>query len=83
MASATQAYHLLTSASHLSHKCDIIHHTSVTSATICNLSCLLQAVFSEGFKLDEEDYLVIDAAYEGAKALPENDCFVWERGGAW
>ena len=36
-----------------------------------------------GFVLDEEDNLVIDAAYEGAKALPENDCFVWERGGAW
>ena len=30
--------------------------------------------------LDEEDNLVIDAAYEGAKAIPENDCFVWERG---
>ncbi|GAX86586.1 hypothetical protein CEUSTIGMA_g13994.t1, partial [Chlamydomonas eustigma] len=33
--------------------------------------------------LDEEDFLAIDAAYEGSKKLPEHDCFVWERGGPW
>ena len=44
----------------------------------------LQSVFSEGFSLTEEDNLVIDAAYEGAKGIhPRSDCFVWERGGSW
>jgi hypothetical protein len=56
---------------------------SKTLTAMCLSASLSQSVFAEGFSLDEEDNLVIDAAYEGAKTHPEHDCFVWERGGAW
>lgn len=38
---------------------------------------------AQDWELDEEDMLVIEATYEGAKAQPTTDVFVWERGGAW